>query len=142
TGNRTAKPLSNSRSQSITLSYYHLSHRALPARRTAHADPQQHRVRQAQGPRRLRRPPARPTHPPAHPQPRRQRRRQTRKGRQVIPSHEKLVAHLTQVGDLPDHWRPSFEQVERHRFLPDRVLLPDGTTVDRQADQDRWFQVA
>src|SRR5699024_10964303 len=28
--NRTEKPLSNSRLQSVTLSYFHLSHRALP----------------------------------------------------------------------------------------------------------------
>lgn len=60
----------------------------------------------------------------------------------MISPHGKLVARLVQAGDLPDHWRPSFEQVERHQFLPDELLLPDGTMVDRQADQDRWLEVA
>lgn len=58
------------------------------------------------------------------------------------PPHEKLVAHLTQTGGLSDHWRQSFEQVERHRFLPDQLLLPNGTTVDRHTDEDQWLQAA
>lgn len=60
----------------------------------------------------------------------------------MIPQHEKLVAHLVQVGDLPPHWRRTFELVERHRFLPDLVTLPDGTTVDRAADPDQWLELS
>ena len=60
----------------------------------------------------------------------------------MTPPHEKLVAHLLQVGDLTSHWRSPFELVERHRFLPDQVTLPDGTTVDRTEDPDRWLELA
>ncbi|MFE1099169.1 protein-L-isoaspartate(D-aspartate) O-methyltransferase [Nocardiopsis alba] len=60
----------------------------------------------------------------------------------MVPSHEKLVAHLSQVGDLPPHWRTAFEQVERHRFLPGQVTLPDGATVDQAEDPGRWLELA
>lgn len=60
----------------------------------------------------------------------------------MIPPHEKLVAHLVQAGHLPQHWRTAFEQVERHRFLPDRITDPDGETVDRARDGDRWLTLA
>ncbi|MFE1165705.1 methyltransferase domain-containing protein [Nocardiopsis sp. NPDC058789] len=56
--------------------------------------------------------------------------------------HEELVARLVRAGDLPPHLRPSFERVERHRFLPDRITTPDGTTVDRARDEARWFELA
>lgn len=60
----------------------------------------------------------------------------------MIPPHGKLVARLAQAGDLPQHWRSAFEQVERHRFLPDRITDPDGVTVDRVRDGDRWLTLA
>lgn len=60
----------------------------------------------------------------------------------MIPPHEKLVARLAQAGYLPSHWRPSFEHVERHRFLPDEIILPDGTTLDRHAASDQWLEAA
>ncbi|MGW5876000.1 methyltransferase domain-containing protein [Nocardiopsis terrae] len=60
----------------------------------------------------------------------------------MTPSHEKLVAHLLQAGGLPPHWRSAFEFVERHRFLPDQVTLPDGTTVDRLSAPEQWLGVA
>lgn len=60
----------------------------------------------------------------------------------MIPPHEKLVAHLVQAGDLPRHWRTAFEQVERHRFLPDRFTDPDGDSVDRAREEDRWLTLA
>lgn len=60
----------------------------------------------------------------------------------MVPQHDKLVAHLSQVGDLPQHWRSAFQLVERHRFLPDQVTLPDGTTVDRVEDPEQWLELA
>ncbi|GHC90813.1 protein-L-isoaspartate O-methyltransferase [Nocardiopsis terrae] len=60
----------------------------------------------------------------------------------MIPSHEKLVARLVQAGDLPQHWRAAFEQVERHRFLPDQITDADGATVDRTREADRWLTLA
>lgn len=58
------------------------------------------------------------------------------------PPHEKLVARLEQAGVLPQHWRPAFERIERHRFLPERFTGPDGSTVDRVRDEGRWFELA
>ncbi|WP_017587086.1 rRNA adenine N-6-methyltransferase family protein [Nocardiopsis ganjiahuensis] len=60
----------------------------------------------------------------------------------MIPSHEKLVAHLLQEGVLSPRWRRTFELVERHRFLPDQVTLPDGTSVDRAGAPEQWLGVA
>lgn len=60
----------------------------------------------------------------------------------MLPPHEKLVAHLEQVGDLPKRWRTAFEEVERHCFLPDRMTDPDGVTVDRVRDEERWLSLA
>lgn len=64
----------------------------------------------------------------------------------MIPQHEKLVARLTQAGDLDQRWHGTFAAVERHRFLPGRITAPDGTTVDRDGDHDgdreRWLELA
>lgn len=60
----------------------------------------------------------------------------------VTPPHEKLVARLEQAGVLTRYWREAFTGIERHRFLPDRIITPDGEVVDRDTDPRRWLASA
>ncbi|WP_242614510.1 hypothetical protein [Actinomadura roseirufa] len=53
----------------------------------------------------------------------------------------RLVAELTEAGDLTPDWRPVFEAVPRHRFVPDTVWVQDGgrlVPVDRVDDEAAW----
>ncbi|MFC5187901.1 methyltransferase domain-containing protein [Actinomadura harenae] len=54
----------------------------------------------------------------------------------------RLVKDLTNAGALTSDWRPAFEAVPRHRFLPDTVWIEDGDRllpVRRTADHAAWL---
>ncbi len=57
-----------------------------------------------------------------------------------------LAEQLVGEGHLVSAWRPAFEHVQRHLFLPDRIWLQDDTgpyrAVDRDTDPDRWWAAA
>ncbi|MEV7089732.1 methyltransferase domain-containing protein [Streptomyces sp. NPDC093085] len=64
-----------------------------------------------------------------------------------------LAAQLTREGHLAPAWRDAFAQVDRARFLPDRIWVRGGSRgeapgeggyhpVDRAADPARWHTLA
>ncbi|GAA4229956.1 methyltransferase domain-containing protein [Actinomadura meridiana] len=57
----------------------------------------------------------------------------------------RLVAELTEAGDLVPQWRAAFQAVPRHRFVPDTVWVQDGdrrlVPVDRADDEARWLEL-
>jgi protein-L-isoaspartate(D-aspartate) O-methyltransferase len=62
----------------------------------------------------------------------------------VIPQHQRLVTALAAAGRLPDAWRPAFEQVPRHLFVPVIAWLLDHrrTRIDRDTDAPGWLEAA
>jgi protein-L-isoaspartate(D-aspartate) O-methyltransferase len=62
----------------------------------------------------------------------------------VIDEHRQLLDTLTAEGCLTDAWRPAFEQVPRHLFVPDAAWLTDDdrTRIDRVADPAGWLACA
>lgn len=61
-----------------------------------------------------------------------------------------MIAGLVERGELDQMWRPSFEAVPRHWFIPDRVWRydddseargPDLVAVDRADDPDAWLRL-
>ncbi|RKS76397.1 protein-L-isoaspartate(D-aspartate) O-methyltransferase [Actinomadura pelletieri DSM 43383] len=56
----------------------------------------------------------------------------------------RLVIELTDAGDLTADWRPAFEAVPRHRFIPETVWVEDGdrlVPVDRADDKAAWLEL-
>ncbi|MGH3870063.1 MAG: methyltransferase domain-containing protein [Pseudonocardiaceae bacterium] len=62
-----------------------------------------------------------------------------------------LVAELVERGDLTPEWRPAFDQVARHAFIPDTIWVhdpatptgePDMAAVRRADDPDGWLRAA
>ncbi|MBO8196304.1 methyltransferase domain-containing protein [Streptomyces oryzae] len=53
-----------------------------------------------------------------------------------------LLDHLQHAGHLAGLWRPAFEAMPRHRFIPDQVWRHgERTPVDREADADSWWEL-
>ncbi|ASU82045.1 protein-L-isoaspartate(D-aspartate) O-methyltransferase [Nocardiopsis gilva YIM 90087] len=56
-----------------------------------------------------------------------------------------MIARLCEAGDLTEDWRPSFERVPRHLFIPDKVW-EDGTNgptrLGRSEDPYAWLNLA
>ncbi|MEV5571283.1 methyltransferase domain-containing protein [Spirillospora sp. NPDC052269] len=56
----------------------------------------------------------------------------------------RLVDGLTEAGALTPDWRPVFEAVPRHRFVPDTVWIEDGDRllpVRRADDRSAWLEL-
>ncbi|MCP2338625.1 hypothetical protein [Actinomadura rupiterrae] len=56
----------------------------------------------------------------------------------------RLVAELAEAGDLVPEWRPAFEAVPRHLFVPDTVWVEDGDRllpVHRADDETAWLEL-
>lgn len=59
-----------------------------------------------------------------------------------------LIAELSAAGSLDDAWRPAFEQVARHEFLPDTIWIVDRATggrlrpLHRDDEPDGWLDRA
>jgi protein-L-isoaspartate O-methyltransferase len=62
----------------------------------------------------------------------------------VIPNQARLLRTLEGEGALSKEWRPAFEQVPRHLFVPDTAwLIENGrSSIDRAADEDAWLTAA
>lgn len=62
----------------------------------------------------------------------------------MIPEHAKLLQTLSDEGSLSDDWRPAFEQVPRHLFVPGHAwLIENGrTSIERNADESSWLKAA
>ncbi len=55
----------------------------------------------------------------------------------------RLIKALSESGDLTAEWRPAFEAVPRHRFIPDTVWTQQGkrlVPLDRVDDESRWLE--
>jgi protein-L-isoaspartate(D-aspartate) O-methyltransferase len=61
-----------------------------------------------------------------------------------------MVAGLLERGELTPRWRPAFESVPRHRYIPDTVYEeldesvdgPDLLPLHRADDPERWLAIA
>ena len=62
----------------------------------------------------------------------------------MIPNQARLLRTLEGEGTLSKDWRPAFEQVPRHLFVPDAAwLIENGRTpIDRAAGEDAWLTAA
>ncbi|SHI84077.1 Protein-L-isoaspartate O-methyltransferase [Nocardiopsis flavescens] len=72
-------------------------------------------------------------------------RNRTPPGGPVVPVtslSDDLVGGLLARGLLPAQWRPAFESVPRHLFVPDRFEGGGGALQDRDGDEDGWLRAA
>ncbi|MBI0300916.1 methyltransferase domain-containing protein [Streptomyces sp. PRKS01-29] len=55
--------------------------------------------------------------------------------------HAALLEALTASGELPDVWRPTFDAVPRHHFVPDEIWEQRATCVPVTTDAAWWDMV-
>ncbi|WP_018656023.1 methyltransferase domain-containing protein [Actinomadura flavalba] len=56
----------------------------------------------------------------------------------------RMIAGLTESGELAPEWRGAFEKVARHQFIPDTVWVEDGrglAPVRREEDETAWLEL-
>jgi protein-L-isoaspartate O-methyltransferase len=62
--------------------------------------------------------------------------------------HREMVAGLLERAELASEWRSAFENVLRHRYIPDTVYVydssvngPDLLPLRRSDDPNRWLKI-
>ncbi|WP_413101665.1 hypothetical protein [Streptomyces sp. Inha503] len=54
------------------------------------------------------------------------------------PRHAALLEALTASGELPEAWRPAFDAVPRHHFIPGEIWEQRATCVPMTTDAAWW----